>query len=128
MDEHLGRRLTRRLARLLLLLYPQAFRRRWADDFVEAAAHRCDRELAQAAGLGTVATVRTWVLLCADTLGAAPVRAVVHDHRRALRRDAPTAADYRHILRGSKGPIEDAEPAKLYSRACELGWLGSCQS
>ena len=42
------------------------------------------------------------------------------------RRDAPTAADYRFILRGSKGPIEDREPAQLYSRACALGWPGTC--
>ena len=48
--------------------------------------------------------------------------------RRALRHDAPTAADYRFILRGSKGPIEDLEPAELYARACELGWPGACRS
>jgi hypothetical protein len=46
----------------------------------------------------------------------------------ALRRDSPTAADYRYILRGSKGPIEDLEPGELYARACELRWPGSCQS
>jgi hypothetical protein len=44
----------------------------------------------------------------------------------ALRHDVPTAADYRFILRGSKGPIEDLEAAKLYARACELGWPGTC--
>jgi hypothetical protein len=43
-----------------------------------------------------------------------------------LRRDAPTAADYRFILRGSKGPIADLTPAKLYARACELGWPSAC--
>ncbi|HEY1309205.1 MAG TPA: hypothetical protein VGF24_36950 [Vicinamibacterales bacterium] len=43
-----------------------------------------------------------------------------------FRRDAPTAADYRFILRGSKGPIEDREPARLYARACGLGWPGTC--
>ena len=47
---------------------------------------------------------------------------------RALRRDAPTAADYRYILRGSKGPIENLDPAELYARACALGWPASCQS
>jgi hypothetical protein len=47
---------------------------------------------------------------------------------RALRRDAPTAADYRFILRGSKGPIADLEPADLYARACALGWPGTCAS
>jgi len=46
----------------------------------------------------------------------------------ALRHDAPTAADYRFILRGSKGPIENLEPAELYARACELGWPGACAS
>jgi hypothetical protein len=43
-----------------------------------------------------------------------------------LRHDAPTALDYRHILRGSKGPIEGADPARLYARACELGWQNAC--
>jgi hypothetical protein len=43
-----------------------------------------------------------------------------------FRRDAPTAADYRFILRGSKGPIEDQEPATLYARACTLGWPDAC--
>jgi hypothetical protein len=47
---------------------------------------------------------------------------------RALRHDDPTAADYRFILRGSKGPIGDLEPAELYARACELGWPGACGS
>jgi hypothetical protein len=44
-----------------------------------------------------------------------------------FRRDAPTAADYRFILRGSKGPIEDQDPAQLYARACTLGWPGACR-
>jgi hypothetical protein len=45
-----------------------------------------------------------------------------------FRRDAPTAADYRFILRGSKGPFEDREPAQLYARACEQGWPGTCET
>jgi hypothetical protein len=43
-----------------------------------------------------------------------------------FRHDAPTAVDYRFILRGSKGPIEDREPAQLYARACALGWPSAC--
>ena len=43
-----------------------------------------------------------------------------------LRHDAPTALDYRFILRGSKGPIQDQRPARLYARACELGWPETC--
>ena len=43
-----------------------------------------------------------------------------------FRRDAPTLADYQFILRGSKGPIRDREPAQLYARACEQGWPGTC--
>jgi hypothetical protein len=43
-----------------------------------------------------------------------------------LRHDPPTADDYRFILRGSKGPIENAQPAELYARACSLGWQGTC--
>jgi predicted permease len=72
MADRLALRCTRRLARVLLRLYPRAFRRRWANDFVEAAAHRCRRELTAAAGPAPIAAVRTWLLLCADTLGAAP--------------------------------------------------------
>jgi hypothetical protein len=45
-----------------------------------------------------------------------------------FRRDAPTYVDYPFILRGSKGPIRDREPAQLYARACELGWPGACGS
>ena len=45
-----------------------------------------------------------------------------------LRHDDPAAGDYRFILRGSKGPIENREPAQLYARACELGWPGACGS
>ena len=47
---------------------------------------------------------------------------------RPLRHDAPTAADYRLILRGSKGPVPDLPPAELYTRACELGWRDACAS
>ena len=43
-----------------------------------------------------------------------------------LRHDAPTALDYRFILRGSKGPIRDQRPAALYARACKLGWPDTC--
>ena len=43
-----------------------------------------------------------------------------------FRRDAPTLVDYRFILRGSKGPFLDQEPAQLYARACVQGWPGAC--
>jgi len=43
-----------------------------------------------------------------------------------FRHDVPTAADYRLILRGSKGPFEEREPAQLYARACVQGWPGTC--
>ena len=39
-----------------------------------------------------------------------------------FRRDAPTVGDYEFLLRGSKGPFADREPAKLYARACDQGW------
>jgi hypothetical protein len=45
-----------------------------------------------------------------------------------FRRDAPTLADYRFILRGSKGPFRDVEPAQLYARACLQGWPGTCRT
>jgi len=43
-----------------------------------------------------------------------------------FRRAAPTVADYRFILRGSKGPFSDREPAQLNARACVQGWPGTC--
>jgi hypothetical protein len=43
-----------------------------------------------------------------------------------FRRAAPTVADYRFVLRGSKGPFQDLEPAQLYARACVQGWSGTC--
>ncbi len=45
-----------------------------------------------------------------------------------IRHGLPTDVDYRYILRGSKGPIKDQQPAALYARACDLGWPGSCES
>ena len=45
-----------------------------------------------------------------------------------FRHDTPTAGDYRFILRGSKGPIQDRAPAQLYARACEQGWPNACGS
>jgi hypothetical protein len=44
-----------------------------------------------------------------------------------FRRDAPTLADYPFILRGSKGPFKEREPALLYARACVQGWPGACE-
>jgi hypothetical protein len=43
-----------------------------------------------------------------------------------FRSDMPTLADYPFILRGSKGPFSDREPAQLYRRACVQGWPGTC--
>jgi hypothetical protein len=43
-----------------------------------------------------------------------------------FRRAAPTAVDYQFILKGSKGPLRDREPATLFARACELGWPQAC--
>jgi hypothetical protein len=38
----------------------------------------------------------------------------------------PTLGDYPIILRGSKGPIEERDPAALYARACAQGWPDAC--
>lgn len=35
-------------------------------------------------------------------------------------------ADLPIVLRGSKGPIREREPAVLYAMACERGWRGMC--
>jgi hypothetical protein len=45
-----------------------------------------------------------------------------------FRRDSPTIADYPFILRGSKGPFLDREPAQLHARACEQGWTATCET
>jgi hypothetical protein len=65
---------------------------------------------------------------CTQQFAAACENGLALANGRPLRRDQPTAADYRFILRGSKGPIDDLEPAELYARACSLGWPGSCRS
>ena len=46
----------------------------------------------------------------------------------AFERAAPTLGDYPIILRGSKGPIADRDPAALQARACRQGWPGACES
>jgi putative ABC transport system permease protein len=66
-----GLRVTRDLARVLLRCYPRRFRQRWGDEFIQAAAHRWQRER-ETARLGAIGTLRAGLLLCADTLGAAP--------------------------------------------------------
>jgi hypothetical protein len=65
---------------------------------------------------------------CTLQFSAACDNVVAMSKAQALRRGEPTAADFRFVLRGSKGPIEDAEPAELYARACELGWPAACGS
>jgi hypothetical protein len=45
-----------------------------------------------------------------------------------LQHGAPRVVDYPLILRGSKGPITDRDPAALYARACEQGWPGTCNA
>jgi hypothetical protein len=45
-----------------------------------------------------------------------------------FRRDAPLVADYRFILRGSKGPLPDEEPTQLLARACDQGWPDTCKT
>ncbi len=64
---------------------------------------------------------------CGLELAAACDNAAAILNGRALRHDAPGAADYRVILRGSKGPLAETDPARLYARACELGWPGACE-
>ena len=44
------------------------------------------------------------------------------------RHDSPGSSDYPFILRGSKGPIRDREPAQLSARACAQGWPDTCVS
>jgi hypothetical protein len=45
---------------------------------------------------------------------------------RPFERMLPTLADYRILLRGSKGPITERSPSAMHARACEQGWSASC--
>jgi hypothetical protein len=38
----------------------------------------------------------------------------------------PTLDDYPIVLRGSKQPVANLEPAELYALACSQGWPGTC--
>ena len=58
----------------------------------------------------------------------ANVRAIVEGMAAAFERAPPPLADYPIILRGSKGPITDRDPAALHARACRQGWPGACES
>ena len=53
-------------------------------------------------------------------------RAAMAKGEAMFRRAPPDLADYPLILRGSKGPIDEREPAQLYARACTQGWPGTC--
>lgn len=46
----------------------------------------------------------------------------------ALEHSPPRLEDYPFILRGSKGPITEREPAALYALACEQGWPDTCKA
>jgi len=63
---------------------------------------------------------------CTLQFGAGCNNATANARAGPLRHDAPTALDYPFILRGSKGPIAERDPAKLYARACELAWPNAC--
>jgi hypothetical protein len=64
---------------------------------------------------------------CALQFSAGCDNAVALTQGDMFHREAPTLADYRFILRGSKGPFPDREPAQLYARACAQGWPGTCE-
>lgn len=46
----------------------------------------------------------------------------------ALTRERPALRDLPIILRGTKPPLKERDPAKLYALACEQGWPGFCTS
>jgi hypothetical protein len=43
-----------------------------------------------------------------------------------LARAGPTLADLPIVLRGTKPPLRERDPARLYALACEEGWQGMC--
>jgi hypothetical protein len=53
------------------------------------------------------------------------LNALIH-HIGSFAASPPTLDDYPIILRGSKGPIKESEPAALYALACREGWHGTC--
>lgn len=63
--------LVRSFARVMLLVYPRDFRRRFADSFLETAEHRWQVEH-DAGHNAPIATVKTVLLLFVDMLHAAP--------------------------------------------------------
>jgi putative ABC transport system permease protein len=69
-DSSLGRRLVLAFARLTLALHPKAFRRRWGDEYLEAAEQRWRSEAARAA---RGSTVRSLVVLARDAAGSVPI-------------------------------------------------------
>jgi hypothetical protein len=46
---------------------------------------------------------------------------------RDARSTPPTLEDFPIILRGSKGPISERDPAELYALACRQGWRSACR-
>ena len=51
----------------------------------------------------------------------------LRDGAAAFERAPPPVDDYPIVLRGSKGPIIDDDPAVLHARACSQGWTGACE-
>ena len=58
----------------------------------------------------------------------ANARAMVEGMAATFERAPPPLDDYPIILRGSKGPLTDPDPAALQARACRQGWPGACES
>ena len=58
----------------------------------------------------------------------ANVRAMVEGMAATFERAPPPLDDYPIILRGSKGPVADRDPAALHALACRQGWPGACES
>ena len=44
-----------------------------------------------------------------------------------LVRSAPLVADLPIVLRGTKPPLRERRPTRLYAIACQEGWPGACQ-
>jgi hypothetical protein len=52
--------------------------------------------------------------------------AILQAGGRAFESVPPAVEDLPIVLRGTKGPITDHAPSRLYARACEQGWPGTC--
>jgi len=71
----------------------------------------------------SIGALASWQRGC--EIGFGPACANAQD--RQARTAAPEVGDYPILVRGSKAPVTDFSPSKLYARACQQRWLDACR-